>query len=206
MHLARFLILLACMGLLQSCANIPATESLDQTRMQDLYEKHLMDISAIDSFRMQARIGVQTAGKGFSGSMRWQHNVSTDDIGLFSPLGSQVASMQKNVDQVTLTDANGKILIAADAETLTRDLLGWSLPLNGLTDWSLGRPNQSPIQGSSLNTDGLLTRLQQEGWVISYQNYTEQNGHLLPTKILLNRDKLNLKILIDRLDMKVTQE
>jgi len=203
MHLVRFLILLACIALLQGCANIPASVSADQTQALALYEKHLMDISGIDSFKMQARIGVQAAGKGFSGSMRWLHGINTDDIGLFSPLGSQVASMQKNVGQVTLTDANGKILVAADAETLTQDLLGWRLPLNGLTDWSLGRPNQSPIEARSIDDDGLLTRLQQEGWVISYQNYTEQNGHLLPTKILLNRDKLSLKILIDQLDIPV---
>ena len=180
---------------------MPATPSVDQRQCQSLYQQHLQDNADIESFSLKARIGVQTEGKGFSGSLHWQHHANQDEIALFSPLGGQVASMQKNVDGITLTDANGHIQTAADAETLTQNLLGWQLPLQGLADWSLGRPHSMPIQAISLDYRGLITSLQQDDWLISYDHYSEQNGHLLPSKMVLRSKKLTLKILIDDWDI-----
>ncbi len=180
---------------------MPATPSVDQRQGQSLYQQHLQDNADIESFSLKARIGVQTEGKGFSGSLHWQHHANQDEIALFSPLGGQFASMQKDVDGITLTDANGHIQTAADAETLTQNLLGWQLPLQGLADWSLGRPHSMPIQAISLDDRGLITSLQQDDWLISYDHYSEQNGHLLPSKMVLRSKKLTLKILIDNWDI-----
>jgi outer membrane lipoprotein LolB len=182
---------------MQGCVSIPTTPAVDQNQAQALYQRHLQDNADIDTFSLQARIGVQTEGKGFSGSLHWQHYADHDDIALFSPLGGQVASIQKNGNAVTLTDANGHIQTAVDAETLTQNLLGWRLPLQGLANWSLGRPHSKPIQALSLDERGLISRLQQDGWLIRYDHYSEYNGHLLPSKISLHNEKLSLKILIE---------
>ena len=197
MNLTRLSLVFACVALMQGCVSMPATPSVDQRQAQSLYQQHLQDNADIESFSLKARIGVQTEGKGFSGSLHWQHHANQDEIALFSPLGGQVASMQKNVDGITLTDANGHIQTAADAETLTQNLLGWQLPLQGLADWSLGRPHSMPIQAISLDDRGLITSLQQDDWLISYDHYSEQNGHLLPSKMVLRSKKLTLKILFD---------
>ena len=201
MHLTRLSLVFACVALMQGCVSMPATPSVDQRQGQSLYQQHLQDNADIESFSLKARIGVQTEGKGFSGSLHWQHHANQDEIALFSPLGGQVASMQKNVDGITLTDANGRIQTAADEETLTQNLLGWQLPLQGLADWSLGRPHSMPIQAISLDDRGLITSLQQDDWLISYDHYSEQNGHLLPSKMVLRSKKLTLKILIDDWDI-----
>lgn len=182
---------------MQGCVSVRTTPVVDQSQAQSLYQRHLQENAGIESFSVQARIGVQTEGKGFSGSLHWQHDADHDAIELFSPLGGEVASMQKNVDEVTLIDASGRIQAAADAETLTQNLLGWRLPLQGLADWSLGRPHSAQIQALSLDERGLIVHLQQDDWLINYEHYSEQNGHLLPSKITLRNEKLTLKILIE---------
>jgi outer membrane lipoprotein LolB len=182
---------------MQGCVSIPVTPTADQNQVQALYQQHLQDNAGIEGFSLQARIGVQAEGKGFSGSLHWQHNADQDDIFLFSPLGGQVASMQKNGDKVTLTDVNGHMQSATDAETLTQNLLGWRLPLQGLANWALGRPHSTPTQALSLDDKGLIKNLQQDDWVISYDHYSLQNSHLLPSKIVLHNKKLTLKILIE---------
>lgn len=196
MHLARNFLSLSLAILVTACVNAPITKpAVAPTRA--LNQAHLQHIAKIQNFSLQGRIGVQTNGKGFSGGLHWQHNTAHDDIALYSPLGGQVANIKKTSEQITLQDANGNSISANDAETLTQTALGWQLPLTGLADWSLGRPSNSSIQDSSWDAQGFLTTLNQDGWKIEYQNYSEQNGYFLPSKILLKSDKVNLKLLVE---------
>ena len=200
MHLARKVLLTILITLVASCASLPNVKPTVNTTSQALYQKHLQSIAGIQRFTLKGRIGVQTDGKGFSGSLNWQHDHANDNIALYSPLGGQVASIDKTADKVVLEDAKGKIISAVDAETLTQNALGWKLPLAGLADWSLGRPNNSTIQANTLDEQGRLSTLKQEGWDIEYQNYIENNGIFLPSKILLKSEKVNLKLLVEKWD------
>jgi len=192
------LFLLGLMSAFAGCASVPAGKTEPSIAAQNLRTQHLQQLAFIQKFSIRGRIGVQTNGKGFSGSLQWQHNSTEDDIDLYSPLGSQVASIKRTPDQVTLKDSAGKIFSAIDAETLTQETLGWKLPLAGLVDWSIGRPTQSPIQNSIWNEQGLLTNLDQDGWKIEYDNYEQQGAYMLPGKIFLKSDKLNLKLLVEQ--------
>lgn len=194
----RTLCLLGLITALAGCASTPVAKPAPDAAALTLRQQHLQSLGQIQQFSLQGRIGVQTNGKGFSGSMQWLHNKTDDSIALFSPLGSQVASIKKTPDQFTLEDASGKSYTAADAETLTQEILGWRLPLKGLADWSIGRPTQSPVQNSLWNEQGALTHLEQDGWKIEYSNYQQQGSYLLPNKIYLKSEQLNLKLLVEK--------
>ncbi len=199
------ILLVGLLSLLQACTSAPVLKPEPDNASQKLNQAHLKHIAGIQHFSLKGRIGIQTEGKGFSGSLHWQHHTTDDDIALYSPLGGQVASIKKSVEQITLEDTNGNSLSAVDAETLTQTALGWQLPLAGLTDWSLGRPSgnaqqNSTLQNSTWDERGRLTTLQQDGWKIEYQNYSEQNGYFLPSKIFLKSDKVNLKLLVETWD------
>jgi outer membrane lipoprotein LolB len=197
MRLSRSLIALCLLVLLQACASTPLQQAANSAASQVLYQQHLRDLAAINSFSLQGRIGVQADGKGFSGSLHWQHSVNRDDIELFSPLGGQVASIQKTAAQVTLIESNGKHSSAENAETLTAEVLGWRLPLSGLADWSLGRPTQNAVLHSTWDERGFLRTLKQDGWDIEYQAYSAYDGQFLPTKMSLRSEKLNLKLVVE---------
>ena len=143
MRLLRIFLLLALIASLQACISAPPMKPAESALTKALYEKHQQKIATIHQFTLQGRIGVQTEGKGFSGSLNWQHDKANDEVSLFSPLGGQVASIKKTSNQVTLIDDKGNSISEADAETLTQKTLGWKLPLAGLSDWSLGRPTSS---------------------------------------------------------------
>jgi len=200
MSIVRLLWLMCCIAVLQSCASVPASKPVDNAASRTLNQQHLLNIATIEQFTLQGRIGVQADGKGFSGGLHWQHDSANDNIDLFSPLGGQVASIKKTADKVALVDAKGNRTSAADAETLTQTALGWQLPLAGLVDWSLGRPTNSTIDAITWDEFGHLSTLKQDGWNIEYQNYSEQNGHFLPSKILLRSEKINLKLLVEKWD------
>src|SRR5690606_20290584 len=134
----------------------------------ELHQAHLGQLAQIDQFYLQARIGIQTGGKGSSGSTRWRHHATGNDISMLSPVGGTVAKIMTNAEGVTLTSNAGKVLKAADAETLAEQHLGWRLPLAGLPDWALGRPAKGLVNEIQWDSIGRITKLHQNGWEIEY--------------------------------------
>ncbi len=197
MQFLRTTLLFSFIGLLPACMSVPSKPTDTKTSLI-LHQQHLLKIAEIQQFTLAGRIGVQAEGKGFSGGINWQHHNANEDIALYSPLGGQVASIQKSAGNVTLTDAKNNTITATDAETLTQKALGWKLPLSGLADWALGRSSNSPVLSSTWDDLGHLATLKQDGWDIVYQNYSDQHGYLLPNKILLRNDQVLLKLVIDQ--------
>lgn len=193
----RIALMLVAVSTLLACAS-PIIKPEATSSSATLKDLHLKQIAKLNDFSLQGRIGIQTNPKGFSGSLIWQHGNNHDEIALFSPLGSQVASINRSPAQITLLDSSGKSYQAADAETLTQEVLGWRLPLKGLSDWTLGRPSASAIEYSAWNAQGQLTQLKQDGWTIEFDNYQPQGGYMLPGKIYLKSTQLNLKLLVEK--------
>lgn len=202
-HLFHWLSRMGIVGLflLSSCASLkPAPESrlpVPIGTSAELHQAHLNQVTQIEQFYLQARIGIQSNGKGSSGSTRWRHDVSGNDISMLSPIGSTVAKIITNDAGITLTTNDGKTLQATDAETLTEQHLGWRLPLEGLPDWALGRPAPGLMQKLEWDSMGLITKLEQNGWEIEYLEYMEAGGYRLPKKINLHSKQLTLKLVIE---------
>jgi outer membrane lipoprotein LolB len=186
------LLLLTLVACSPIATKLPTTQSASSVN-----QKHLASLANIQSFSLKGRIGVTTNPRGFSGGIAWQHAMTNDNIDIFSPLGGKTASIVKTPSEVILTAQDGHSIKAQDAESLTEATLGWRLPLSGLSDWALGKPTKNKIDASTWNENGWLTTLKQDGWDISYENYTEMNGIFLPKKVLLKSDKVNLKLIVD---------
>ena len=190
-------LVLAVMLVLTGCASLQTTPQ-QSASSPEVHQRHLATLNDIHSFNIQGRIGVQADGRGFSGATRWQHAGERDTIGLYSPLGGQVANIEKSDSGVVLTDGDGKTYAARDAETLTQQAMGWALPMRGLPDWALGRPTSAPVELAIWDAEGKLLRLKQSGWDIQYQAYVAAEGRQLPSRISLSSPKLNLKLLVER--------
>jgi outer membrane lipoprotein LolB len=184
------------MLVMSGCATLPPPSAQPPT-LSNINQKHLATLASIKSFSLKGRLGVVTNPRGFSGGIDWQHEITNDNIDVFSPLGGKVANIVKNPNGVMLTTQDGRSMKAQDAETLTETTLGWRLPLSGLSDWALGKPTNSKIDASTWDEQGRLITLKQDGWDIEYQNYAENNGYFLPSKIILKSEKANLKLLIE---------
>lgn len=193
LRLTTPLILLALAG----CASLAPPQP---AAAPELYRQHMQRTAQISAFSVSGRMAVQTNQRGFSGSLRWQHTAQGDRLALFSPLGSQVADISSGNDSITLTTSDQKTYTAQDAETLLQRTMGWSLPLQGLGHWVLGRPAEGAFEAIAWDAEGRFTRLRQNGWDIEYPVYTSVDGISLPGKVLLKSPKLNLKLLVERWD------
>lgn len=196
----RFIVIPTLVAVLVSaCTSVPQ-QQLPQAPAS-VYLSHLEAIQHISRFAISGRMAILTESKGFSGSMRWHHHEEGDDIQFFSPLGTQLGSINKNTNGVTLTTSNQKTYHADDAATLTQQALGWSLPIEGLPDWMLGRPSVTTENNPEIlawDAQGNITHMRQDGWDIEYPVYMDNETFQLPGKIILKSNKLELKLVIEQ--------
>jgi len=147
-------------------------------------------------FVMNGRIAVKYHGERTSANVRWTHMIKDDEILLFAPLGQTVARIYQNADGVVL-DASGKHYTAHNTEALTQQVLGWSLPLNGLRYWVLALPAPDSECVLERNEHGQISQLQQTGWTIQYARYASTVVDSLPLRMTLQRAELHIQLLVD---------
>jgi outer membrane lipoprotein LolB len=138
-----------------------------------------------------------------SGLVRWMHRPDGDELWLSSPLGSGVARLSRDADGVELTGADGVTHRAATAEQLTRDALGWDLPLGGLEYWILGRPapGSEPTRFQRDEANGRTLRIVQNGWDIEYGRYVATPWGALPSLVTLEYGGLRIRLAVDHWDV-----
>ncbi len=144
-------------------------------------------------FELSGRVAVRHGKDAASGRIFWRHSNDADEVLITSPLGQGVARISRDRDQFRLVTGDNKEYRAADAESLTEQVLGWRLPLAGLSDWvqaraSPGRPSE--VRGD-VNRD---LELWQDGWRVAYEEF--RGGR--PFKMRLTREDLEIRLVLDQ--------
>ena len=156
--------------------------------------------AGIDTFSLSGRVAVKLEQRGYSARLNWRHVAGGDRLRLLSPVGSVIAELEADASGAMLTTGDKKVYRSGDVQALTREVLGWNLPLDGLQYWVVGRAEPAlPVQAEERDTLGRLTRLKQSNWQISYLAYVGQSA--LPARIALAYDTLSLRLVIDRWDL-----
>jgi outer membrane lipoprotein LolB len=149
-------------------------------------------------FNLNGRIAVRYRDRSSSGAVRWQHTSAADAIALLSPLGQIVTEIKRDADGVTLLDSAHKTHHAASAEVLTEDLLGWRLPLSGLSYWVAGHAQPDAPFELVRDTEQRPAQLLQNGWRIDYTSWQDVAGQSLPRKLDLQREGMQIRLVIDK--------
>ncbi len=153
--------------------------------------------AGIDTFSLTGRVAVKLEQRGYSAKLSWRHAAAGDRLRLLSPVGSVIAELEADAAGATLTTGDSKVYRSGDVQALTREVLGWDLPLEGLQHWVVGRAEPDlPVQTEERDARGRLTRLTQNDWRISFLAYAGDSA--LPARMALAYDRLSLRLIIDR--------
>ncbi|RFC35002.1 MAG: outer membrane lipoprotein LolB [Candidatus Nitrotoga sp. SPKER] len=147
-------------------------------------------------FVLSGRVAVKYDGNRSSSGVRWMHYAGADELLLLAPFGQTVARIRSDMRGAVL-DMPFKHYAAQDADELTQQVLGWRLPLSGLRYWVLGLPAPKSVFGIEHDANGQVILLNQDGWAIRYTRYAAQTPDSLPLRIALQRDGLEIQLLID---------
>ena len=154
----------------------------------------------ISTFTLSGRVAVKVEQRGYSAKLSWRHAPAGDHLRLLSPIGSVIADLEADGSGATLTTADKKVYRSSDVQTLTRQVLGWDLPLEGLQHWVVGRAEpELPVQAEQRDERGRLSRLAQNQWRIDYLAYAGDGA--MPSRMVLAHDNLTLRLIIDRWDL-----
>lgn len=147
-----------------------------------------------DGFELTGRVAVRHGDEGTSGRIVWRHGPDFDEMLIASVLGQGIARITRRNGGVELVTADRTEYQAAEAESLTERILGWRLPLAGLSDWVQGRADPAYPATLVRDAQSRLSELEQNGWRIRYQEYEGTR----PARLRMSRNGLEIRLIVDR--------
>ena len=154
------------------------------------------NVPAAESFDILGRVLASSEGRAFSANFRWRHGAADNEIWLMSPVGQTLAHIAADDGGAILTTSDQQEYRAMSVEGLTRQVLGWPLPLARLQHWIRGGAvPDSAVAAVTRDTRGRLSLLEQGGWRIRYV-YPETGGNL-PRQLELTQGGQRIRMVID---------
>lgn len=155
------------------------------------------NVPAAESFDILGRVLASGEGRAFSANFRWRHAAADNEIWLMTPVGQTLAYIAADANGATLTAADQQEYRALSVEGLTRQALGWPLPLAQLQHWIRGGTvPDSAVVAVTRDARGRLSLLEQEGWRIRY-TYPETGDGILPRQLELTQGGQRIRMVID---------
>ena len=153
------------------CSTLPPAASPLPPRQQ------LEAFSVEGRFALNSREAGQAAEQA-SGRLRWSQPARDhSEILLMTPLGQGIAEIRMTPDGSRLRADDGREYMAADGDTLLREITGHSLPLRRLADWLRARG-----QVATSDDHGRPLKIAENGWLISY-GYADDDPDALPQRL-----------------------
>ena len=174
-----------CTFLVTACAIAPSSPVVD-----------LPARATLDAFSLEGRFSLRNEDKSYSGRLSWRHDRGGDRVLLSSPLGQGMAEIVSDAEGAHLTASDGQIYSAADTETLTRNVLGYPLPLAQMSDWV--RATLRDAEESTIDEFGRPLSQRVAMWRIEY-GYENDDAGAVPNRIFAERvgGGLELRLRID---------
>lgn len=139
--------------------------------------------------------------ESLTGNFEWRQSAARTDITLSSQLGQTIAVIAVTPEGATLNDGKNPPRSARDINQLSREALGWPLPVAGLRDW---------LQGHAIGADGkpfvaspaVSSVKTRDGWQLSYVSWQDGSMPPKPKRIDVERrtgetiDDISIRIVI----------
>ena len=121
-----------------------------------------------------------------NGKFSWAQHPGRVDVSVFDPFGQTVAEITVTPAMATLTQPKREPRTAKDIDSLTRQALGWPLPVAGLRDWLQGYAvdAQGKRFAASPANNNVVT---QDGWRLRFVDWQKGTATPMPRIIKAER-------------------
>jgi outer membrane lipoprotein LolB len=192
-------LIVAALLLVAACATSPSSQFVTNSP----WPQRKATLNTLQDWQLSGRVSVTSEQDGWHATLNWVQQGSEYTIDLIGPLGQGRLRISRDGENVQLRTSDGRVFYATDADQLVEKTLGLRMPVNGLVYWVRGLPD--PLQASVLAGDsqGRLTQLEQNGWIIDYLRYAQQGqGIELPTRIRAHQDEWTVQMVIKKWNLK----
>lgn len=163
------------------------------------WQQRQAKLSDFDNWSMQGRVATGQL-LGWTGNLSWRERGEHFDVRLAGPLGAGGMRANGTLEQVEIQTSDGQHFITSNPDALVKKSLGWSFPLKPLRYWARGIPAPGDYQQISVNDQGQLKSLKQDGWTLAYLDYTTPTGAptSLPRRVVLDNGDTRIRLVVDR--------
>ena len=197
MHLneARWLIALALLLLVAGCA-APPQRPASPADLERLYEQRHQRLAQVVNWELDSRLAVRGGGEGGSGHFSWRVAGNQSVMDFYGALGRGAWRLVADGDMAELALANGEIYRAESVQDLVRNQVGWEVPVNELAWWVRGLVAPGSYSHRTLDQQGQLISLNQSGWAIQFERYTQHDGESLPVRLTASRGESRVRLAV----------
>ena len=195
--LRNFGVLLGCV-VLAACMT---TRPLPLPRPAAGWDQRVVELRHLSGWQLDGRAAValtQPPGgpggpQGWQATLSWHEKNAAAEVHLSGPLGIGSVVLSQTPEGVSFNGATPSDAVMAQIEAR----LGFTPPLDSLRFWLLGVPDPGAAFDLLRNDTDRALRLTQAGWTIDYDRYLAVNGDVLPAHIVLSREGIRVRIVVD---------
>ncbi len=196
MQTLRPLLAFGVLLLLAACATTrqtPAPAVVPAT----IWDDRVRALQALEQWSFAGRVAVAVGTQGWQASLDWHQQGMVTEAHLAGPLGVGAVVLKLTPDGLSVNGGPS----GAEALAQLQERLGFDLPLAMLRYWALGVPAPAVPCEFVPNAAGRAQELRQAGWTISYDRYLPAGDDVLPTRLVLTRDTVRVRIVVDHWDL-----
>jgi outer membrane lipoprotein LolB len=159
------------------------------------FDRRQTALGLVSDWDLRGGIVVDTGKSAYQSRFSWQQRGDALTLEINGRLGVGRTLIEGNESSLTL-DARGETQVLTDPERQLSEMIGWWLPVTSAEHWLLGRPDPDfPAQTSRGEFDTLAT-ISQRDWLIAFDEYQIAEGRLVPSRITLSHEPLELTLRI----------
>ncbi|MDB6096574.1 MAG: rane protein [Francisellaceae bacterium] len=186
----RYLFILMSL-ILVGCKTISSQNSVNKLEWKTLQNNN----ATLKNWSIKGKLGIKQNSSATQANFFWQQNLESYAIEIFGPFGADRAILQGKPGLVTLRQADGKLMQASSLEALLNQENKKYLPLTYLQYWLRGLyVPLIPIDNINFSKNKEAIYFEQDKWSIKYLSFKLVDKYMLPTKLLVTKHDIKLKI------------
>jgi outer membrane lipoprotein LolB len=156
-------------------------------------------VDAISKWETSGRVGIRTPKDAVSGNFNWQKNPASFSLNIVGPFGQGATKLNQEKDGLVTLAYEDTLVSGNNPAKLLQQELGWEFPVDQVNYWirGLADPSTSAQITNDVKTD-LPSTIEQDGWLITYTNYTDVEGLSLPQKMQVSNPPFRVNLIINQ--------
>lgn len=151
----------------------------------------------LKAWRLEGRIGVQTANDAWQANLFWEHDTDQDRLRVSGPFSQGMVSIVLQKDLIYINEGGGVTELSRDPNAMLKERLGFAVPLSSLRYWIVGLPDPNHIHTPVYGEAGSWLGFRQAGWILRFQNFTIVEDRAMPQKMVIQGRDVKLKLVAD---------
>jgi outer membrane lipoprotein LolB len=160
------------------------------------WDARASELQHAESWQLDGRAAVAFGTQGWQATLNWRQAGPFAEVHLAGPFGIGALDLKQGPDGISMNGAPPSDAVMSQLQ----DKLGFDLPLQNLRYWLLGVPDPGAPFELSRNEQDRAKSLRQLGWRIDYDRYAPFQGDWLPARLVLSRDTVRVRVVIDHWD------